>query len=131
MQKLKLSVVVAIVFAVSAIRMAEPAAQERVTVAPPPGSVFKELISGYYYLTKEAQALQDDDTLNPAFLWVDYGEELWTVVEGKSGKACAGCHGVAQDTMKGVGATYPKVDEASGKLINLEQRINMCRTENM
>ena len=33
--------------------------------------------------------------------------------------------------MKGVAAVYPKLDEGLGKPINLEQRINMCRTENM
>jgi sulfur-oxidizing protein SoxA len=33
--------------------------------------------------------------------------------------------------MKGVGARYPVYHEPSGKLISIEQRINLCRTENM
>jgi len=33
--------------------------------------------------------------------------------------------------MKGVGATYPKYEASIGKLVNLEQRINMCREKNM
>ena len=33
--------------------------------------------------------------------------------------------------MSGVGATYPKYHEGSGRPINLEQRINLCRTKNM
>ena len=123
--------IVAAVLALSAVGIAVSAAQERVTVTPPPGSAYSELISGYYFLTEGAQALQDDDTLNPGFLWVETGAESWTMVEGKAGKACTSCHGDAEDTMKGVGATYPKVHEGSGKLISLEQRINLCRTENM
>jgi sulfur-oxidizing protein SoxA len=33
--------------------------------------------------------------------------------------------------MKGVGATYPKYNTAKKKPINLEQRLNLCRTDNM
>lgn len=95
------------------------------------GNPLAELISGYYYRTPETQALQDDDFANPAFLWVEQGEELWTKAEGEAGKACADCHDDAESSMKGVGASYPKMHAASGKPINLEQRINLCRAENM
>jgi sulfur-oxidizing protein SoxA len=33
--------------------------------------------------------------------------------------------------MRGVAARYPKIDPASGKLLNLESRINLCRAERM
>ena len=33
--------------------------------------------------------------------------------------------------MRGVAASYPKIDKASGKLVNLEGRINLCRSERM
>ena len=33
--------------------------------------------------------------------------------------------------MRGVAVSYPKIDKASGKLVNLEGRINLCRTERM
>ena len=33
--------------------------------------------------------------------------------------------------MRGVAARYPRIDSASGKLLNLESRINRCRTERM
>lgn len=75
--------------------------------------------SGYEFMSRETQAMQDDDTSNPAMLWVLDGEALW-----KAGKAsCASCHA----DMKGVAARYPAV--SSGRLVNLEQRINLCRTE--
>ena len=87
--------------------------------------------SGYTYATPETQAMQDDDFSNPAFLWVDYGAELWDDVNGDAGKACSTCHGDAEDSMKGVGARYPVFDAELGKPIVLEQRINKCRVENM
>ena len=87
--------------------------------------------SGYTYATPETRAIQDDEFENPAFLWVDYGEELWDTVDGTEGKACASCHENASDSMAKVGATYPIFAPELGKPINIEQRINQCRTERM
>ena len=87
--------------------------------------------SGYTYATAETQAMQDDDFSNPAFIWVDQGETLWSTVEGEAGKSCQSCHEDAAVSMKGVGAVYPKYDFQTKKLINVEQRINRCREENM
>ncbi len=101
------------------------------SVAAPEDSPYDELISGYWFRTDETRAVQDDDFENPAGLWLDRGEELWDEEDGEAGKACASCHGDAAETMAGVSATYPKFDEALGKPVNLDQRINLCRTENM
>lgn len=90
-----------------------------------------EVRSGYTYAAPETRAIQDDDFDNPAFLWVDYGEELWDTVAGDAGKSCASCHEDAAESMASVGATYPIYDKTSGKMMNVEQRINQCRTENM
>jgi sulfur-oxidizing protein SoxA len=90
-----------------------------------------DLRSGYTYSTPETRAIQDDDFENPAFLWVDYGTELWEDVDGAAGKACSDCHGDAEDSMKGAGARYPVYSAELGKPINLEQRINKCRVDNM
>src|SRR6266849_4154087 len=48
---------------------------------------------------------------------------------GAAGKSCADCHGGAAAGMKGVAARYPAFSPARGRPINLEQRINMCRTD--
>lgn len=106
-------------------------AQDRKSYPTPEGHPLSEVISGYEFRTKETQALQDDDFQNPAFLWVDEGEELWSTAEGTAGKACADCHNDASESMKMVGATFPKWNEKLGKPVNLEQQVNMCRTENM
>lgn len=90
-----------------------------------------EMYSDYLVSTKATQAMQDDDLQNPGFLWVDQGEALWGKVDGAAGKSCASCHNQAPASMKGVGATYPKWNAGEGKVINLEQRINLCRTKNM
>jgi sulfur-oxidizing protein SoxA len=58
------------------------------------------------------------------------GEALWKAKAGAAGKACADCHGDAATSMKGVAARYPAFDKAQGRPVNLEQRINMCRTQN-
>jgi len=103
----------------------------RLAIEPQPGNPLPELISGYEFRDEKTKQLQDDDFENPAFLWMERGEELWDTAEGEAGKSCSSCHEAAEDTMQGVAATYPKVNEALGKPINLEQRINMCRTDNM
>jgi sulfur-oxidizing protein SoxA len=56
------------------------------------------------------------------------GEKLWNNKAGAAGKACADCHHEARASMKGVAARYPAFDKALGRLVNLEQRINLCRT---
>lgn len=102
-----------------------------VGVGPAPGSDLEELISGYYFLIDETQAMQDDDMLNPAFLWVDRGQELWGETDGKAGKSCASCHGEAETSMREIGVSYPKYRPASGKVVNIEQQVNICRSERM
>ena len=87
--------------------------------------------SGYTYAQKETRAMQDDDFENPGMVLVDDAAELWEKVDGKAGKSCASCHQDASISMKGVGAVYPKYDKKLGKLKNIEQQINICRTERM
>ena len=79
--------------------------------------------------SKATQALQADDGANPAMLWVEQGEKLWSVPMGADAKSCAGCHGDATVSMKGAVARFPKVDPATGALLNIEARINKCRVE--
>jgi len=73
--------------------------------------------------------MQDDDTANPGVLWVLEGGTLWTRKTGADGRACADCHGDARVSMKGVAARYPAFDAARGRPVDLEQRINVCRTD--
>ncbi|MEE4277632.1 MAG: sulfur oxidation c-type cytochrome SoxA [Halieaceae bacterium] len=83
--------------------------------------------SGYHYQSEEIQALQDDDFANPAMLWVDRGRVLWRQVAG-SEPSCEQCHGEAQ-SLRGAAVRYPQYDAGVGRLLNLEGRINQCRTE--
>jgi sulfur-oxidizing protein SoxA len=83
--------------------------------------------SGYDMMSPATKAMQDDDTANPATLSVLDGEALWARKAGSAGKACADCHGEA--SMRGVAARYPAFSAAQGRPINIEQRINLCRTE--
>jgi L-cysteine S-thiosulfotransferase len=85
--------------------------------------------SGYEFMTRETRAMQDDDTANPAMLWVLDGETFWRRKEGSAGKSCADCHGDARTSMKGVAARYPAFSAARAGPVDLEERINICRTE--
>jgi sulfur-oxidizing protein SoxA len=87
--------------------------------------------SGRHFTTPETLAIQDDDFQNPAFLWVEEGEQAWNHAEGTAGKSCASCHGDAAESMKGVRARYPTYDAKKGRVVTLEQRVNLCREENM
>ncbi len=95
------------------------------------GHPLPEVISGWHYRTESTQALEADSFENPGMLAVEEGEVLWSTVEGSEGKSCESCHDDAAESMVSVGSSYPKWDEASGKPVNIEQRINMCRVENM
>jgi sulfur-oxidizing protein SoxA len=93
-------------------------------------SEYKGKKSAYAYLAPETKAMQDDDFANPASLWLDQGDKLWTKVEGGAGKSCGSCHGAAAN-LRGVGNTYPKISKDTGKLATIEDQINYCRTERM
>jgi sulfur-oxidizing protein SoxA len=94
---------------------------------PEAAAAMLESRSGYEYQSAEIQALQDDDFANPAMLWVDRGDGLWRDV-GEGQRSCAGCHG-EPESLRGAAVTYPKYDDVTGKLLNLEGRINQCRTQ--
>jgi sulfur-oxidizing protein SoxA len=86
--------------------------------------------SGYDDASADTRAMQDDDAANPAFLWVQQGESLWSAAEGAAGKSCADCHGDVS-AMRGVAARYPAFEPKHGRPITLEERINLCRTDHM
>lgn len=86
----------------------------------------RERRSGYTYLGAGTRRLQDDDFANPGLFWVEQGGREWQAA-GEGGPTCAGCHGAAPDSMRGVAARYPAYDKRMQQVINLEQRINQCR----
>jgi len=88
------------------------------------------LPSGTTYLSDNLKAQQADEAANPGMLWVSEGAELWKVPQGTAAKSCASCHGDPSASMRGVAARYPQVERKSNTLINLEGRINLCRTGN-
>jgi L-cysteine S-thiosulfotransferase len=85
--------------------------------------------STYTDMSVETRAMQDGDTGNPGMLWVLDGDALWQAKAGKSAIACAGCHGDVAGSMKGVAARYPAFDAKRGTAVDIEDRINLCRTE--
>jgi L-cysteine S-thiosulfotransferase len=85
--------------------------------------------SGSTFMAPDTMAMQSDDTANPGMLWVLDGEALWKKKAGAADKACADCHGEVRTSMKGVAARYPAFDKALGRPVDLEQRINLCRTD--
>ena len=88
----------------------------------------QERRSGYDDAGPQVRAMQDDDMANPAFLWVQQGEALWGRRVGEAGKSCADCHGAVSE-MRGVAARFPEFDAARGRVVTLEQRVNLCRTD--
>lgn len=74
--------------------------------------------SGLDFMTPALQALQRDDTQNPAALWLKDGEQRFST-------GCNACH--TPQGLRGVAARYPAFDELLGKPVTLSQRINLCR----
>jgi sulfur-oxidizing protein SoxA len=92
-----------------------------------PGAADKR--SGYTFMSRGTQAMQDDDAANPGMLGVLEGQTLWNAKAGTAQKSCADCHGDAAASMKGVAARYPAFEAKTNRPIDLEQRINICRAE--
>ncbi|WP_425257492.1 sulfur oxidation c-type cytochrome SoxA [Rubrivivax sp. RP6-9] len=74
--------------------------------------------SGFDFMSPATQALQRDDTLNPAALWLKDGEQRFQA-------DCTRCHTAA--SMRGVAPRYPAFDPASQGALTLAGRINACR----
>lgn len=83
--------------------------------------------SGLLDMSAAIQALQRDDTLNPAMLWLADGASRWS--EHTTGGSCASCHGQASQSMRGVATRYPAIDARSAQPIGLAQRIRACRRD--
>jgi sulfur-oxidizing protein SoxA len=86
------------------------------------------LRSGRAFLAPETRAQQDDLTLNPGMLWVEKGAALWRRPEGAAARSCASCHGDPA-SLAGAAARYPAYEPRRRGLINLEGRIQECRSE--
>lgn len=82
--------------------------------------------SGYDDASPATRAMQDDDTANPGFLWVQQGEAIWQERASPNARSCADCHGDAA-TMRGVAARFPAYNPGLGRPLTLEQRINLSR----
>ncbi len=93
------------------------------------GIPLDQLKSGSEFLGQDLRALQADEFANPGMLWVERGAKLWREPAGKKSLACASCH--QEVNMRWVAARYPRIDSRSGKLLNLEGRINLCRAQRM
>lgn len=85
--------------------------------------------SGFDQMGAGIQAMQRDDGANPGMLAVADGAELWTTPPPSGRPACAGCHGEAAGSMRGVAARYPAWDTRTRRPIDLQGRVNACRRE--
>lgn len=87
------------------------------------------LKSGTEYMSPATQAMQRDDTQNPAMLWIANGQQLWhTAPKDSNGKSCAACHSDAKESMRSKAAGFPRFSAPAGKVITLSQQINQCRS---
>lgn len=83
--------------------------------------------SGFEFMSRETQAMQREDTLNPGMLWVLDGVARWSRKDGAANRSCADCHGDAAASMRGVAARYPAFDGKEARAIDLQGRVNACR----
>lgn len=82
--------------------------------------------SGYEYLTKSTQEMQDDEFANPGMVEVEKGRKLFNTPGGND-KTCATCHGEngeKLDTRKI--ASYPVYNHEFKEPYTLQMQINLC-----
>ncbi len=112
---------------------AEDGTVELVTIAPAPEhlkDVMDTIRSGWHYREAETRDLQRDDFDNPGMVYVDRGTDLWNAEIGAGGESCAGCH-EGPESLAGLRAVTPRVDEKTGKLMTVENYVDACVTERM
>jgi sulfur-oxidizing protein SoxA len=88
-----------------------------------------QLKSGLAFAGADVRALQADEFGNPAQLWLARGAQRWAEPQGAAGQSCQSCHGDAQQSMRGAATRYPAIDVKTGQLLNLEDRIRQCRSQ--
>ena len=76
--------------------------------------------SGFDFMSPAIQALQRDDTQNPAFLWLQAGRQRFEA-------DCARCH--SPDSLRGVAARYPAWSAVLKRPLTLSARINVCQQQ--
>ena len=106
---------------------------EMVTSAPAPEFLkdkMDTIHSGWLYREDETRDLERDDFDNPGMVYVDRGLDMWNSAIGKNGESCAGCH-EGPESMAGLRAVTPRVDEKTGALMTVENYIDKCVTERM
>ena len=84
------------------------------------------LRSGIDFAGRDVRAMQSDDGSNPAMLWVERGKQLFEQAAENGAASCGSCH--AGDTLRGIATRYPAYDAGAKRVIDLEDRINACRT---
>ena len=84
--------------------------------------------AGFEDMSPTLQAMQRDDTQNPAMLWVREGEALWTQAPA-SGSSCASCHTADTSTrgIKTAATRHPAFDTALNQPVTLAGRVDLCR----
>lgn len=92
------------------------------------GPAVAEIVSGSAFLSPELRRQQEDPNRNPGWFWVEQGQELFAR-KPATGQACLDCHADPATSLRGAATRYPQVDAASGGLVNLEGRIEQCRSE--
>ena len=82
--------------------------------------------SGFDDMSPSTQALQRDDTQNPAMLWVQDGEQRFNA-------DCKRCHDAENpaQSLRRSAARHPAWDVQSGKPLTLAGRINQCRVRHL
>ena len=92
--------------------------------------VVSEIYSGWHFRDDDTRSMQKDDFDNPGMVFVDLGMDKWNEPFGANGESCTGCHN-GPESMSGLRAVTPRVDEKTGKLMIVEDYINGCVTERM
>ena len=90
-------------------------------------AVAQQRRSTYEDMGPSLQKMQDDEMANPGMLFVMTGQALWSRPAGEANRSCAGCHEAR--SMAGVAARYPAIPPGANRPVDLEGRLNLCRTK--
>lgn len=85
--------------------------------------------SGFADMAPATQAMQREDSQNPAMFFALDGKALYARPDGAANTSCADCHGAEGAGLAGVAARYPAFDAARDAPVDLAGRVEACRSE--
>ncbi len=94
-------------------------------------TAFAELLSGYHFLSTQAQQMQDDDFQNPGYELIEQGQQIFNQ-SSDNDLSCSSCHALDGQQLNPASiAQYPKYSIKLQQVLTLRDQIQVCWSDKL